>query len=169
MNILSSIKAFSLSRLSWGLLFIFIAFFTACAYGFQHILMLDPCVMCVYERVAMLGVGASALIGYLNPKSAILRWIGLAGWGATSYKGLTLSMEHVHYQTSIFATCDALSFPEWAPLNKWFPAFFEAPGDCSEIAWEFLTLSMPQWLIVIFVCNLIALGVVVLSQFVKAK
>lgn len=169
MNIFSSVKTFSLSRTSWTLLLLFVIFFTACAVVFQHVMNLAPCVMCIYERIAMLSIGGFAIIGMINPNSTILRWVGLAGWGASAYKGLMLSLEHVHYQTSIFATCEALSLPSWAPLNVWFPQFFEAPGDCSEIAWEFLTLSMPQWLVIIFAGNLLALGVIVLSQFAKAK
>lgn len=169
MNILSYIKAFSLSRTSWAMLLLFVVFFTGCAVVFQHVMNLAPCVMCIYERIAMLSIGGFAIIGLINPNSTILRWVGLAGWGASAYKGLMLSLEHVHYQTSIFATCEALDLPSWAPLNVWFPQFFEAPGDCSEIAWQFLTLSMPQWLVVIFASNLLAIGVIVLSQFAKAK
>ncbi|KOO10951.1 dihydrolipoamide acyltransferase, partial [Vibrio xuii] len=40
---------------------------------------------------------------------------------------------------------------------------------CSEIVWQFLTLSMPQWLVVIFAANLAALAIIVLSQFAKSK
>ncbi|GAK87820.1 periplasmic thiol:disulfide oxidoreductase DsbB [Vibrio ponticus] len=46
---------------------------------------------------------------------------------------------------------------------------FEAYGDCSKIVWQFLTLSMPQWLVVIFAANLIALTVIVVAQLVKSK
>jgi disulfide bond formation protein DsbB len=168
-SILASLKAFSQSRLSWGLLLLFVLFFVVCAYVFQHVMLLAPCVMCIYERVAMLGVGAAALLGFINPQSALLRWLGFAGWGAASYKGLMLSIEHVHYQTSIFATCDALDFPDWAPLDRWLPSYFNPTGDCSEIAWEFLTLSMPQWLIIIFAGNLLALALFVLVQFARTK
>lgn len=169
MSILSAIKAFSHSRVSWGLLFLFILFFTGCAYVFQHVLLLAPCTMCIYERIAILGIGAAALIGLINPQSFVLRWLGFITWGATAYKGLMLALEHVHYQTSLFATCDALTLPAWAPLDQWLPQFFTATGDCSEIAWQFLTLSMPQWLIVIFSANLLALAVVVIAQLGNTK
>ena len=172
MNIFSAIKAFSQGRLSWLLLLIFVLFFEACALFFQHVMMLSPCVMCIYERVAMLGVGGAAIIGLIAPNNPVFRWLGLAAWGASAYKGLELSMQHVDYQfnPSPFATCDLfVTFPDWAPLNQWAPWMFEAYGDCSEIVWQFLTLSMPQWLVVIFAANLAALAIIVLSQFAKSK
>ncbi|MGD8109098.1 disulfide bond formation protein DsbB [Vibrio sp. TRT 17S01] len=172
MNILSTIKSFSQSRLSWLLLLIFVIFFEACALFFQHVMMLSPCVMCIYERVAMMGVGIAALFGLMAPNNSVVRWLGLAAWGLSAYKGLMLALQHVDYQfnPSPFATCDLfVTFPNWAPLNKWVPWMFEAYGDCSKIVWQFLTLSMPQWLVVIFAANLVALAVIVLAQFAKTK
>ncbi|WP_408647243.1 disulfide bond formation protein DsbB [Vibrio taketomensis] len=172
LNFLATLKSFSQSRLSWALLLGFIVFFEACALFFQHGMKLAPCVMCIYERVAMMGVGGAAIIGLLAPQNPLVRWTGLVAWGYAAYRGLELSMQHVEYQfnPSPFATCDVfVQFPSWAPLNQWAPWMFEASGDCSEISWQFLTLSMPQWLEIIFAGNLIALALIVVSQFVKSK
>ncbi len=46
-----------MQRRAWLLLLAFIIVFEACALFFQHVMMLAPCVMCIYERVAMLGIG----------------------------------------------------------------------------------------------------------------
>nr|WP_277756062.1 disulfide bond formation protein DsbB [Vibrio parahaemolyticus] len=154
------------------LLLLFIIFFEACALYFQHVMMLAPCVMCIYERVAMMGIGGAAIIGLIAPKNALFRWLGLIGWGLSSYKGLMLAMQHVDYQfnPSPFATCDLfVTFPSWAPLNQWVPWMFEAYGDCSKIVWQFFDLSMPQWLVVIFAGNLVALALIVIAQFFPVK
>ncbi len=172
MSFLPSLKQFSLQRRAWLILFLFIIFFESCALFFQHVMMLSPCVMCVYERVAMLGVASAALIGLINPRNAMLRYIGLAGWAYTAFRGFELAREHVGFQLhpSPFSTCDIFpQFPNWAPLNQWAPWMFEPTGDCSKIVWQFLSLSMPQWLVVIFACNLIAVTVIILAQFSKAK
>ncbi|PMH46829.1 disulfide bond formation protein B [Vibrio sp. 10N.286.49.B3] len=170
MTVLRIINAFSRSRLAWLLLFICIMAFEACALFFQHVMMLPPCVMCIYERVAMLGISAAALVGMIAPNNAFIRWIGLAGWGLSSYKGLLLAQQHVDFQfnPSPFATCDLfVTFPNWAPLNQWVPWMFEAYGDCSKVVWQFLSLSMPQWLVIIFAGNLVALAIILVAQFVK--
>ncbi|MEZ8387414.1 disulfide bond formation protein B, partial [Vibrio splendidus] len=81
MNFFAMLKDFSKGRLSWLLLLAFIVFFEACALFFQHVMMLGPCVMCIYERVAMLAIGVAAMIGAIAPNNPISRWLGLAGWG----------------------------------------------------------------------------------------
>lgn len=172
MTILNSLNQFSKGRLSWLLLLLFVVFFEACALYFQHVMMLAPCVMCIYERVAMMGVGVAAIVGLMAPNNPVFRWLGLIGWGLSSYKGLLLAQQHVDYQfnPSPFATCDLfVTFPSWAPLNQWVPWMFEAYGDCSKIVWQFLDLSMPQWLVVIFAGNLIALVLIVIAQFFPAR
>lgn len=169
MSLFSSLHQFSTGRLSWILLFGFILFFLACAYTFQHVMDLAPCVMCIYERVAMIGIGIAALLGSIYPSSKPIRWSAILMWAGSSYKGMMLAIEHVSYQNNIFATCSPLIFPKWAPLNTWFPRFFEATGDCSEIVWQFLTLSMPQWLVVIFAASFAVACVIALSQLAKAK
>ncbi|MBO0217532.1 disulfide bond formation protein B, partial [Vibrio sp. Vb2880] len=60
MTILNSLNQFSKGRLSWLLLLLFVVFFEACALYFQHVMMLAPCVMWIYERVAMMGAGGAA-------------------------------------------------------------------------------------------------------------
>ncbi|MCG6281273.1 disulfide bond formation protein DsbB [Vibrio diabolicus] len=172
MTILNSLNQFSKGRLSWLLLLLFAVFFEACALYFQHVMMLAPCVMCIYERVAMMGVGVAAIVGLMAPNNPVFRWLGLIGWGLSSYKGLLLAQQHVDYQfnPSPFATCDLfVTFPSWAPLNQWVPWMFEAYGDCSKIVWQFLDLSMPQWLVVIFAGNLIALALIVIAQFFPVR
>lgn len=172
MSFFSSLHTFSKSRLSWVLLLVFVLFFEACALFFQHVMVLAPCVMCIYERVAMLGIGGSAIVGLIAPSNPLFRWLGLAGWGFSAYRGLMLALQHVDYQfnPSPFKTCDIfVTFPSWAPLNQWMPWMFEAYGDCSKVVWQFLTLSMPQWLVIIFAGNLLVLAFIVISQFVKEK
>lgn len=167
---MSFLYRISTQRTAWFLLFISIVGFELTALYFEHVMKLAPCVMCIYERVAMMGVGIAALVGMMAPGNVVFRWLGFAGWGYSAFRGLQLAMEHVSYQfpdpNVLFgATCDLfVRFPEWAPLNKWAPWMFEAYGDCGKVVWQFLTLSMPQWLVVIFAAQLAVLAVVVVSQ-----
>ncbi len=168
---LSFLNQFSKSRLSWALLTLTALAMELSALFFQHIMDLQPCVMCIYERIAMFGILFAGLIGMLNPQNAYIRWTGLTSWAISVIWGLKLGIEHVRYQfpdpNELFAaTCDIfVTFPSWAPLNQWMPWMFEAYGDCSKIVWEFLTLTMPQWLVVIFAVKFLVLVMVVLSQF----
>ncbi len=69
MNFIFQLQRFSRSRLSWALLLGLVIFFELCALYFQHVMLLAPCVMCVYERIAMLGIVGAAGIGLINPNA----------------------------------------------------------------------------------------------------
>ena len=49
------------------------------ALWFQHVMMLKPCVMCIYERCALFGVMGAGLAGAVAPKTP-LRYAALAIW-----------------------------------------------------------------------------------------
>jgi disulfide bond formation protein DsbB len=37
------------------------------------------------------------------------------------------------------------------PLTKVLPMIFKGSGDCSEVVWRFLGLSIPEWALVFFI------------------
>ncbi|ELY2496289.1 disulfide bond formation protein DsbB [Cronobacter muytjensii] len=141
------------------------------ALWFQHVMMLKPCVLCIYERCALFGVMGAGLVGAIAPKTP-LRFVAIGIWIYSACKGLMLSWEHTMLQLhpSPFVTCDfAARFPGWLPLDKWLPQVFVASGDCSERQWSFLTLEMPQWLVGIFAAYLLVALLVLLAQAFKPK
>ena len=170
--ILKKIKELSQYRSAWLTLLVCTISFELCALFFEHFMGLKPCVMCIYERVAMAGIIIAAIVGLLAPKNTTLRVTGLAAWGYSAYQGLHLTIEHVGFQLhpSPFSTCDLfVNFPQWAPLNHWMPWMFEAYGECSKIVWHFLGLTMPQCLEIIFTVNLIACCIVGISQLTFSR
>lgn len=118
---------------------------------------LKPCIMCIYQRTAVLGIALSAAIVVINNTSTT-RLLGFVGWGVSAIWGLLLALEHLDIQTAanpFFATCELVpNFP--VPLHTWFPIFFQATGDCGKIHWSLLSLSMPQWMVIIFTCYSLA-------------
>ncbi|CRY11732.1 disulfide bond formation protein DsbB [Yersinia enterocolitica] len=138
---------------------------------FQHVMLLQPCVMCIYERAALFGILGASLLGAIAPKSP-LRYLAIFIWIYSAWEGVQLAWTHTMLQLhpSPFTTCDFfVSFPSWLPLDKWFPAVFVASGDCAVKQWEFLSLEMPQWLVGIFAAYLFIAILVLISQFVKPK
>ncbi len=134
---------------------------------FQHVGGLDPCVLCVYQRLAVLGIAVAGLVVALAPALAALRWLGFALWGVSAAWGLKLAMEQVgiQFRDGLDLSCSFFAeFPAWAPLDQWLPAVFMPTGTCDEIQWVFLGLSMPQWMLVIFGLYLATLAVVILSR-----
>jgi disulfide bond formation protein DsbB len=156
------------TRLPWLLLGISALLLEAAALYFQYGLDLDPCVLCIYQRVAVMGIFISALIGLSIPTSSIARWIGYIGWGAAAGWCLYLALELSGLQLGFIQpslSCDVnAKFPDWFKLDQWLPAIFQPTGYCGDIQWQFLGLSMPMWMIILMMSNLVVLGVVLFIE-----
>ncbi|HEY0211318.1 disulfide bond formation protein DsbB [Sodalis ligni] len=138
---------------------------------FQHVMLLKPCVLCIYQRVALYGVMGAGIIGAIAPATP-LRYGALIIWLYSAWEGLKLAMKHTDIQLnpSPFVTCDFfVSFPSWLPLDKWLPSIFSATGDCAVRQWHFMSLEMPQWMIVIFGAYLLVGILVLIAQFFRPK
>lgn len=164
-------KGLSLKRATWLLCILSAASLEAAALYFQHGMGLQPCVMCIYERLALFGVMFAGIIGTIAPKFFPLRWLALGVGLFSAIKGLTLAIKHTDYQLhpAPWNKCSPfLDFPETLPLDKWLPSVFAAGGDCGKISWEFLGLIMPQWITIIFAIYTIILVLLVLAQFKRS-
>lgn len=167
------LKRLSLTRSAWFLLVLSCVALEGTALYFQHGMGLNPCVMCIYERLALFAILVAGLIGMLAPRFAVVRWLALIIGTFGAVKGLTLAIKHTDYQLNPapWNQCSPfVEFPETLPLNKWFPNVFEATSvDCAKITWKFLDFTMPQWLIVVFAIYTVILVLVTLSQFKRTQ
>lgn len=163
-------KKWSFYRLPWFILALSALSFELTALYFQYVKLLEPCVMCVYERTAMLGILISALIAMIGPRVLIIRFIGAIGFLTSSSWGFALAWHHTQLQLhpSPFATCSPYpNFPAWLQLNEWFPFMFQPHGDCSAIVWKLLNWSMPEWLILSFAIYMVIAIAILAGQFRK--
>lgn len=157
---MNSMTSFAQSRLAWFILAGTALGLEVCALLFQHVMKLDPCVMCIYQRLAIFGILAAGLIGIVGHKNRFARLIAVIGWGVSAAWGLKLALELVDMQTnpSPFATCSFLpEFPAWMPLHEWMPDIFLPTGMCSDIPWEMMGVTMGQYMIGAFAAYLMAL------------
>jgi disulfide bond formation protein DsbB len=145
-----------------------------CALYFQYVLHLNPCVLCIYIRLASLGLVAAGLIGAIAPARPALQFLGFAVWGVAAAQGLSLSRELIAVQQagpySLEVSCSFMpKFPAWMPLHEWFPAFLMPTGSCTDDVWSWLGLSMAQWTQLVFIAYLLALALLVASRLVVRR
>lgn len=143
---------FSQSRLAWAMLALSAISLECTALFFQYGLHLSPCLLCVYQRVAILGLLIAGVIGWIKP-TGFNRYIAFAIWGISAFWGMNIAMELVAIQAdpSPFATCDFLpNFPQFFPLHQWFPSVFMPTGMCTDDVWDLWGLSMAEWMQVVF-------------------
>ncbi|PKH01195.1 disulfide bond formation protein DsbB [Psychromonas sp. MB-3u-54] len=170
--VLAILKAAPKQRWSWLLLAASALSLELSALYFQHVMHLEPCVMCVYERLAMLGILSAGLLGASAPNNVFIRLCAFLLWGISAVWGTLLAIKHTDYQLhpSPFFTCDFFpDFPAWAPLHEWLPWLFNPTGDCSDIVWQFLDYSMPQWLIVSFSIYTLLFVIFAIGTVLKTK
>ncbi|MBE2893586.1 disulfide bond formation protein DsbB [Spirabiliibacterium falconis] len=169
---LSYLKQISLGRFSWFLVLLSALVFEGVGLYFQHIKQLDPCVMCIYERIAFFGIASSGLLGFLAPRLTIIRLLAIVLGIFSAVKGLLLAIKHVDFQLNPapWNQCPLfVQFPKTLPLDQWLPHVFQATGACSDIKWQWLGFSMPQWLIVVFAIYTAIFVLVALSQFKRHR
>ena len=134
--------------------------FAACAgmMGFalyaQHVLLLDPCPLCVLQRVAVIGLGIVFLVAGLHGATGRGRIGYAAGVLCFAAGGAGVAGWHWRMQnlpaSEIPACGPGLGYMlENFPLGEALSMVFDGSGECAEVVWNFLGLSMPAW---VFVC-----------------
>nr|WP_294867444.1 disulfide bond formation protein B [uncultured Pseudogulbenkiania sp.] len=148
-------------------IFLLIALACAAAIGFalyaQHVWGLQPCPLCIFQRVGVMAVGAIALLAAIhNPGQLGGRlWAGLAAIAALA--GGAVSVRHVwlqHLPPGQVPSCGpGLDYMlETMPMSNVLSKVLKGSGECASIDWTFLGMSMPFWTGVFFALVLILLA-----------
>lgn len=140
---------------------IFFSGFLACAgligvaLVFQYFLELEPCPLCILQRVAVMATGGVFLLAALhNPGKTGRRLYGLLVL-TVSGSGLTVAGRQVwlqHLPPDQVPECGP-GFDymlEVFPLGKALALIFKGSGECAEVQWTFVGFSIPEWMIVCF-------------------
>ena len=161
------IYQFSQQKNSWAILALSAFGLLSTALYFQHVMDLQPCIKCIYQRTAVIGLLIAGLIPLLFTH-VFARIAGYLVWGYSAIEGIKVAREHLDiiFASNPFANiCDIVpNFPSFLPLHEWVPAIFGAPGDCNENSWQFFGMGMANWMLIIFSMYLFVLAVVLLAN-----
>lgn len=137
--------------------------FAACAgmlafavFYLQGKLYLDPCPMCVLQRYAFFAVGLVALAAAIhNPDFRGRRvYGGFMAFFAVLGGGVAANHTWVQYFPPENSGCvagDLHYLVNTFSFAQAWPKIFAGSGECSEVKWRFLALSIPEWALVGFV------------------
>lgn len=132
---------------------------------FQFVDHLEPCPLCILQRVFALFVGIILLLAVVhNPKEWGIKVYGsLAGLFALI--GAGVSTRHVWLQNlpadQVPSCGPGLNFMlENFPLSDAINMVMRGSGECAEVVWSFIGLSIPAWTLLAF----IALAFLSISQ-----
>lgn len=123
---------------------------------FQNYLGLNPCPLCIFQRIAMFVTGMVFLAAALqNPGLLGARvYAILILFGSAS--GVAIAARHVwiqHLPPDQVPSCGpSLEYMLQAfSLGDTIRRVLAGSGDCAVIDWTFLSLSIPAWVLVIFI------------------
>lgn len=123
----------------------------------EHVLGLEPCPLCIFQRVAVISVGVLFLIAALHNPSG--------KGGSTTYgvlidlaalAGIGISARHIWIQAQppgSVAACGAdLNYLlDILPVTEVVNKVLFGSGECGKVDWTLLGLSMPWWVLIALV------------------
>lgn len=123
------------------------------AFYAQFHLRLDPCPLCIFQRIGVVAMGVVFLLAALhNPRGwgarvyAVL--IALAALATVAVAARQLYIQHL--PPGAIPSCGApLSMMlKWMPLTAVIRKVLTGSGECGVINWTFLGLAMPAWVLI---------------------
>ncbi len=136
--------------------------FLACVFGLlfalylQHFQGLEPCPMCIFQRVSMAGAGLFFLIAALHNPAAAGRWVYSVLAALSAAAGAVIAGRHVWLQSlpadqvpACGPTLDYLL--GMLPVMEVIQMVLKGDGNCAKIDAAWLGISLPGWTLVAFV------------------
>lgn len=130
----------------------------------QHGLGLEPCPLCILQRVAVISLGLVFLIAALHPAGVVGRIVYAVLIAFVAIAGSGVAGRHVWLTTlppdRIPACGPGLDFMlEAFPLQEALGMVLSGSGECASVDWQFLGFIMPAWVLLALI-SLGAYGVV---------
>ncbi len=114
----------------------------------------EPCPLCIFQRLAFVAIGLVCLLAAIhNPDmtghKAYGSLIGIAG-----ITGLSISLRHswLQHNPPDFVECGAgLDYwLETLPVGEIIQKVLTGSGECTDVIWKFLGLSIPEWTAIMY-------------------
>jgi disulfide bond formation protein DsbB len=116
----------------------------------QHFDFIDPCPLCVIQRIVYMWIGGVALLAFVLNPGGPWRWVfgtlitlgGLAGLGVA---GRHLWLQSLPPDQVPDCGMGLNYMLETMPFTQVLSEVFYGSGECADVYWTFLGLSMPGW------------------------
>lgn len=140
-----------------GFLLIFLACAALMGFGFylEYVKGLEPCVLCMIQRLFFVLTGAFAFLAFLhNPQGIGVRiyavFTALFSILGACIAGRQIWLQHLPADKVPECGPDLFFMLEVYPLTEALMTALKGTGDCAKVAWTFLGLSIPEWAIILF-------------------
>ena len=122
----------------------------------QHVDGLEPCPLCILQRGAVIALGVVMLAGAIHDPATVGRRIYGVMILIVAVAGAAVAGRHVWLQSlppGEAPECGpGLDYMLGAfPLTEVIEMVLRGSGECAEVQWVFLFLSIPQWTLLVFI------------------
>lgn len=132
---------------------------------------LEPCPLCIFQRISFMAMGVAFLAAGLHNPDIKGRKLYAGLHFLIAAIGMGIALRHIWIQShpeSVMAECGAdigYMFQSF-PMSKVLQLVFRGSGECSNIDWTFLGFTIPQLSLAAFV---LLAGYALTLAFVKNK
>lgn len=140
----------------------------AAALVLQHVAGLEPCPLCILQRIGVIAAALVFLVAGLHNPAALGQRIYAGLAGIASIAGGAVSIRHLWLQSlpedEVPACGPNLDYMLDAfPWQEVLATILSGSGECAAESWRFLGLTIPGWSLVVFA----GLLVIVLVQLLR--
>jgi len=123
------------------------------AYYVQYAQHLEPCPLCMFQRITVLALGIVFLIAALHNPRSWGRYVYalLAALAALATMGI--AGRHLYIQSQPPGSVPACGAPldvmlQMFPVGEVVRKVLHGGGECAVVNWRFLGLAMPAWVLI---------------------
>jgi protein dithiol:quinone oxidoreductase len=125
----------------------------AYAYYAQFVLHLEPCPLCIFQRVGVFAVALVFLIAALHDPVSWGRRVYAALLALAALATIGVAARHLYIQSlpegSVPACGASLDFMlKVFSLSEVLVKVLTGSGECAKVTWTFLGLAMPAWVLI---------------------
>lgn len=141
----------------------------------QHGLHLEPCPLCILQRMGFLMVGLTSMVAFLHNPGVVGRMFYGFLIMLFSLAGAVVAGRNLWLQSlppdKVPECGPGLDYMlETFPLIKALPMIFQGSGECAKVEWTMLGLSIPAWALGWFVVFFMAgLAVLLVRDRIKGR
>ncbi|HWK75635.1 MAG TPA: disulfide bond formation protein B [Povalibacter sp.] len=140
-------------RLANGLGFLACAALMGYALYAQYVLGLEPCPLCIFQRVAVIALGVLFLIAAIHDPGRGGARVYAVLLALAALAGILVSSRHIWIQAQppgTVAACGAgLDYMlDIMPVTDVITKVLTGSGECGKVDWRLLGLSMPWWVLI---------------------
>ena len=122
---------------------------------FERTLGLEPCPLCMTQRVFIVLAGLIALIGFVHNAKGLASKSYAGATALSALVGAAFSGRHLYLQQlppDLAPACGpSLAYMlDTLPLTRTLSVMLSGDGNCAEVAWRFLGLSIPAYTLLAF-------------------